>query len=365
MTGSGRIARIGKVLAAGSLIGLASCQQVPSRPGTSSPLGWGNSSKGGGTTITPAQEADVQISMGRAAEQQGNLEQAMFAYRAAVERDQRRADAYARMAVLNDKQGKFRESAELYRKALTVQPGDPDIFCDMGYSFYLQRRWAEAEMNLRQSIAINPEHQRAHNNLALLLVRDNRLDAALAEFRKAGSDPVQAHMNLAFALTTDQRWESARTEYERALAIDPSCELAKVRRDQLKTLVAKREAPAAAHGDPAPVTTAAPPALRGPASPTAAPDQSIPSAVRAQDPSTDHNRDGFILPRAAVSAQVTRSPYRHCRPKTAAMARALVARRRRRPPRRAAPTHCPHRRANGPARATRRRPRATRRRPAG
>ena len=124
-----------------------------------------------------------------------------------------------------------------------MQPGDPDIFCDMGYSFYLQRRWAEAEMNLRQAIAVNPDHQRAHNNLALLLVRDNRLDDALAEFRKAGSEPVQAHMNLAFALTIDQRWESARAEYQRALALDPSSQLAKDRLNQLNALVAKRDKP--------------------------------------------------------------------------------------------------------------------------
>ncbi len=303
MTGLGRIPRIGRVLAAGALVGLAGCQQVPPRPGASSPLGWGNQPKGAETTITPAQEADVQISMGRAAEHQGDLEQAMAAYRAALERDHRRADAYARLAVLHDKQGKFRESAELYRKALAVQPGDPDIFCDMGYSFYLQRRWAEAEMNLRQSIAINPDHRRAHNNLALLLVRDSRLEDALAEFRKAGNEPVQAHMNLAFALTIDQRWESARTEYERALAIDPSCELAKVRLDQLNTLVAKRESPDGARRDPAPLTTAVPPAPRGPASPTAAPEQSVQSAAR---------RDPALITTAAVSS----SSAQRYRPKT-------------------------------------------------
>ncbi len=151
--------------------------------------------------------------MGRAAEQQGDLDQAMAAYRAALERDKGRADAYLRLAILHDKQGKFRESAELYRKALELKPGDPDIFCDMGYSFYLQRRWAEAEMNLRQSLAVNPEHRRAHNNLALLLVRDHRLGDALVEFRRGGSDPVQAHMNLAFALSVDQQWEPAQAEY--------------------------------------------------------------------------------------------------------------------------------------------------------
>jgi Flp pilus assembly protein TadD len=302
MTGLRRTPRIGKVLAAGALIGLAGCHQVPSRPGAPSPLGFGNEPKGGGTTITPAQEADVQISMGRVAEQQGDLDQAMAAYRAALDRDKSRADAYARLAILHDKQGKFRESADLYRKALALRPGDPDIFCDMGYSFYLQRRWAEAEMNLRQSLAVNPEHRRAHNNLALLLVRDNRLGDALAEFGKAGSDPVQAHMNLAFALTIDQRWESARAEYQRALALDPSSQLAKARLDELNNLLAKREpaapAPDGARRDPALLTaataTAAPPARRGPDGPTAAatPPQSALSGAR---------RDPALLATTAVS----------------------------------------------------------------
>ena len=133
----------------------------------------------------------MQISLGRVAEKQGELEQAMAAIRAALARDGRRADAYLRMAVLHDKQGKFRESAELYRKALALRPGDPEIFCDMGYSFYLQRRWTESEQNLRQAIAVDRDHRRAHNNLALLLVRNNRLEDALAEFRDGGSEPAQ------------------------------------------------------------------------------------------------------------------------------------------------------------------------------
>jgi Tfp pilus assembly protein PilF len=256
MAGLRRISRIGKGLAAGALIGLAGCLHAPSRPATPSYLGLGSEQGGGGTRITPAQEADVQISLGRAAEQQGDLDQAMAAYRAAVDRDRSRADAYARMAVLHDKQGKFRESAELYSKALATKPGDPDIFCDIGYSFYLQRRWAEAEMNLRQAIAIDHEHRRAHNNLALLLVRDNRLDDALAEFGKGGSSPAQAHMNLAFALIIDQRWEPARAEYRRALAIDPTSQLAKARLDELNILIARRQpAQDGARRDPAVLTT--------------------------------------------------------------------------------------------------------------
>ena len=252
----------------------------------------------------------------------------MAAYRTALDRDKSRADAYARLAILHDKQGKFRESADLYRKALALRPGDPDIFCDMGYSFYLQRRWAEAEMNLRQSLAVNPEHRRAHNNLALLLVRDNRLGDALAEFGKAGSDPVQAHMNLAFALTIDQRWESARAEYQCALALDPSSQLAKARLDELNNLLAKREpaapAPDGARRDPplltAATATAAPTARRGPDGPTAAapprphrnPPRPAPGATRR---CSRPRRSPPPLRRGTGPGR--ESPSRPCRPRTA------------------------------------------------
>jgi Flp pilus assembly protein TadD len=262
------------------LIGLAGCQQLSSRPGASR-ASWKNGTKTEGP-ITPAQEADVQISMGREAEVHGDLEQAMAAYRAALLRDDRRADAYLRLAVVHDKQGKFREAAEFYRKALTLRPGDPEIYCDMGYSFYLQRRWAEAEMNLRQALAVNPSHQRAHNNLALVLVRNDRLEDALAEFRRGGSDPAQAHNNLAFALTMDRRWDAARAEYQRVLALNASSPVAKARLDQLNAMLAKLEPKrGGAPGGPQVLTTsttAPPPRPGGPT--TTSPDSARSLALR-------------------------------------------------------------------------------------
>ena len=183
----------------------------------------------------------MQVAMGRVSERQGDLAAAMAYYEEAVKRDARRSDAYLRMAILNDRQGKFRESADLYRQALKISPGSPDIYCDMGYSLYLQRRWAEAEMNLRQSIALDKKHSRAHNNLALVLARDGRLKDALTEFYKGGSNPASAHANLAFVLTMERRWDEARAQYQLALEADPSSAELKTKLQQLDTLVAKVE----------------------------------------------------------------------------------------------------------------------------
>jgi Flp pilus assembly protein TadD len=306
MIGISRSRHLGQVLAAGALIGLAGCQHLSSRPGASPGLGRQEAKTDG--PITPAQEADVQISLGRAAEQQGDLEQAMAAYRAALGRDKRRADAYLRLAVLHDKQGKFRESAEWYRKALALRPGDPDIFCDMGYSFYLQRRWAESEMNLRQALAVNPEHPRAHNNLALVLVRNDRLKDALAEFGKGGSDPVQAHHNLAFALTMDRRWDAARAEYQRVLALDPASKVTRARLDQLNGLLAKLEpARAGAPHGPELLTnsTGAPgprPDVPGPTPPESA------RSLAPRDPALLTTATTVDLPRLPASLEIAAAP---------------------------------------------------------
>src|SRR5262245_59019417 len=229
---------LGMAFVASGALAVAGCQQLhlhrteaTKKAATETPEPQSN--------LTAAQQADVQIAMGRVTENQGDLAGAMAAYQQALSRDQKSAEAHARMAVVHDKQGEFRESAELYRKALKLSPGNPDIYCDMGYSLYLQRRWAEAEMNLRQAIALSPNFARAHNNLAMLLARDTRVDAALTEFKKGGSDKATAHANLAFVLTTENRWEDARQQYQLALAANPSSKELKDRLDQLNALVAK------------------------------------------------------------------------------------------------------------------------------
>jgi len=240
MTRICRISRLGQALAVGSACCLAGCQQVPTNSAQTANSSLLNTSAADGP-MTAAQQANMQVAMGRVTESQGDLAGAMAAYSEALKRNGKSAEAYVRMAIVHDKQGEFRESAEMYRKALKLSPGNPDIYCDMGYSLYLQRRWAEAEMNTRQALALDAKHLRAHNNLALLLARDGRLDDALAEFHKGGSDRAAAHANLAFVLTMEQRFADARKQYQLALAADPSLKEVEARLRQLDTLVAKLE----------------------------------------------------------------------------------------------------------------------------
>jgi len=191
--------------------------------------------------ISGRQVADVQLTLARSLEHRGENEQAIEAYRKAVEKDPRRATGYWRMAILQDRLGRVSESEALYQEALKRDSKNPDLHCDYGYSLYLQRRWAESEERLRKAIALNPRHRRAHNNLGLVLAQTEQSEAALAEFRKAGCDPAEARSNLAFVMTLNHRWDDAREQYERALDANPDSATALSGLEKLDAILAKAE----------------------------------------------------------------------------------------------------------------------------
>jgi tetratricopeptide (TPR) repeat protein len=221
-------------LAAGLLAWLSGCGSFD-LASPNSTLGWGPDHRTG--KITSAEQADLQITFGKVAERQGDVEGAEAAYRQALKRDKTRGDAQLYLANMHTLKGNYRAAAMEYQKALELNPGSVDVFCDMGYSLYLQHKWDEAERNLKQALAIMPGHKRSHNNLAVLYAHTERPDQALAEFRRAGNSLAVAHANLAFSLTLDQRWPAAREHYRLALAAGSDPEVLTARLRELDHLI--------------------------------------------------------------------------------------------------------------------------------
>jgi tetratricopeptide (TPR) repeat protein len=89
--------------------------------------------------------------------------------------------------------------------------------------------------------AIDANHPRAHNNLALVYAHMERTEEALAEFQRAGSSATDADVNLAFSLALDKRWQSAPQEYRRAMAANPSSDILKARLREIDRLIAVNE----------------------------------------------------------------------------------------------------------------------------
>ena len=179
---------------------------------------------------------DVRMTMARSFEKQGQIDQAIKTYLEIVKKDESRADAHHRLAVLHDIKGDCKSSEGFYRAALEKDPENPELHCDLGYSYYLQRRWPEAEASLRQALSLEPDLTRAHINYGLLLARAGRVNEALVEFNQAGCPEVDARTNLAFAFMLQQRWADAQQQYEHALAINPQSKAAQDGLDTLRSL---------------------------------------------------------------------------------------------------------------------------------
>lgn len=105
--------------------------------------------------------------------------------------------AHHGLAMAADLTENWVEAEEHYRQALRARPRDANLLCDMGYSYLLQNRYSEAASYLSQAIQINPNHENAHANLALLDVRQGNREAARERLTQRYSDPARVTQILA------------------------------------------------------------------------------------------------------------------------------------------------------------------------
>lgn len=189
--------------------------------------------------LSPRQTADMQFAVGRMAEQQQQWQAAATAYRQVLQTAPKHPEATHRLAILYDRQGEFEQSNEWFQKALKLKPGDPELFCDIGYSLSLQGRLREAEINLRQTIAIAPDHHRAQNHLGVVLAQQGQPEQALAAFRRANCSPAQAHANLALICWLHQRPDETQRHLEHAQRLTAGDHATAERLQGLEALIAE------------------------------------------------------------------------------------------------------------------------------
>ena len=91
-------------------------------------------------------------------------------------------------------------------------------------SFNQSSYWLDNTRFLRHIIDVNPNVAFAHNNLANILLKQRRIDDAIAEFNKALElDPgdAKAHSNLGLALVQQGRLDEAERHYRKTLELNP------------------------------------------------------------------------------------------------------------------------------------------------
>ncbi|MEM1269116.1 MAG: tetratricopeptide repeat protein [Bacteroidota bacterium] len=157
---------------------------------------------------------------------QGRVSEAIPALEAAVQVDAGKPERLNALAQAYESAGRAPAQTEnLYRRALSLSPGEAKIRTNMGRFFESQGRLDEARAAYEQAIAEWPWLPEAHYNLATLQLRQGDTAAAEETYRKALElDPLytRAWSNLGILYASTNRASQAREAFERAVDAAPN-----------------------------------------------------------------------------------------------------------------------------------------------
>lgn len=188
---------------------------------------------------------EVQFSIARAHEQEGNLGAALQTYEALYQANPVNAQVCHRLGVTKLRMGNVTEGVTYLMEADALDPDNAEIAGDIGYAYIQQGNFELAEQFLRQSLNINPSNKRNVGNLAMAVGFQGNMEESYTVYRTVMTD-AEAHANLGFIYSQLGQTERSIEHYSKALDQDPSLKTAgealvqMVNIDQ-KVQVAKRQ----------------------------------------------------------------------------------------------------------------------------
>jgi tetratricopeptide (TPR) repeat protein len=122
-------------------------------------------------------------------------------------------------------QGRVGEAAAHYRRALQLEPTDPEAHYNLANILGESGRYGPAIAEYREALRLRPDFYEAHNNLGLALGKAGRFGEAIPEYEETlrlRPDSFEAHCNLGDALGQVGRTAESVGQYELALRLNPN-----------------------------------------------------------------------------------------------------------------------------------------------
>ncbi len=123
-----------------------------------------------------------------------------------------------------DQQGRVDDALAYYRRAIEIEPRNPDPVNNIGVALVDKKQYAEAIPYFERALKAEPGFYEAHNNLGKALEELGRLDEAIREYRlvlEKKPDHVSALNNLGSALSRKGQFAEAMPCYEASLRAKP------------------------------------------------------------------------------------------------------------------------------------------------
>ncbi len=114
-----------------------------------------------------------------------------------------------------------------FLKANQLDPNNPNILAALAKGYEAKKAYGLAEETLKKALVVQPDEPNFHNNLGALYIRLERWDEAIASFAKAASNLLferseLAYTGMGYAYQKKKDYAKAQENYQAALEFNPS-----------------------------------------------------------------------------------------------------------------------------------------------
>lgn len=125
------------------------------------------------------------------------------------------------LGLLADQKGDHESAQVFYQEAMVIDPKSPGIRNNLAYSYYLRSDYVAALKTAEEGLQLAPHHEGLRMNRSLFLMKLNRPEQALANFRQFLNEP-DAFNNMGYLYLQAGNYTAARHYLELAVHASPS-----------------------------------------------------------------------------------------------------------------------------------------------
>jgi Flp pilus assembly protein TadD len=150
----------------------------------------------------------------------GNTAQAKNYLTQAVKHGNRQWKSHNGLGVIADLEHNSAEGITHYEAAAAIEPTNPMILNNVGYSYYLAGEDNKAKHFFNQALSFDSKYKRAIHNLALIEIKRGAFPAAIALFNRIMS-PHESFNNTGYICMLNGQYDVAEEYFQRAIDESP------------------------------------------------------------------------------------------------------------------------------------------------
>jgi len=147
-------------------------------------------------------------------------------------------ESYNGIGIISDIKGMYKHARINYQAALKINAQNKKVLNNLGYSFYLESNWRQAEAYFIKALNIDSSYQAGWKNLGLVYARQEKYLQALEALEQV-METSQAYNDIGYICLLSKRYKQAAYFFRQAISENPQYyEVAQQNLTRVKRLLA-------------------------------------------------------------------------------------------------------------------------------